>query len=235
LTVFKNLSPMEQIEALTGEALLYGLLGRLLYQEPDREWISSLFREGVFTESPFGSEQPAVVRGLKRTQEWGKLESGLLPETLFKDLQADYFALFVGISRVLASPWESVYFNSERLVFQKQTLEVRGWYRRFGLQVEKLNQEPDDHIGLQLAFLAQLTSLSLNALEAGNLEQVEALQSAKAEFLEEHLLRWEGQWYESVQQHARTDFFRGISDLLHGALRASAELLEISRPLEVDG
>lgn len=235
MTVFNDLSQTQQMEVMTGEVLIFGLLGRLLYREPDREWISSLIREGVFVESPFGSAQPAVQRGLQRAQSWGSLEDGLLPASLFKDLQADYFALFVGIGKVLAPPWESVYFSNERLVFQKQTLEVRGWYRRFGLQVEKLNQEPDDHIGLQLAFLAHLGTQVMEALEAGNMEQVEALQAAKSEFLQEHLLRWEGRWYEDVQKNARTGFWLGIADLLHGSLRASAELLDISRPLEVNG
>lgn len=233
LSKLNQLPPMEQAELLTGQTLLFGLLGRLLYQEPDREWISSLYQQEIFAESPFAPEQIDIQQGLADLQAWGAGLEGLLPEAQFKDLQADYVRLFIGISQVLAPPWESVYFSRERLVFQQQTLEVRGWYRRFGLEVEKLNREPDDHIGLQLSFLAHLASQALAALEADQIEPFDTLLKAQHDFLNEHLLKWEGDWYALVLEHAQTDFYRGVARLVHGALAHTASLLDISRPLEV--
>lgn len=233
MSELNQLPPVDQAEFLTGQALLFGLLGRLLYQEPDREWISSLYQQDVFTESPFASEQPDIQQGLADLQRWGGTFETQLPEAQFKDLQADYMRLFVGTTQVLAAPWESVHFSRERLVFQQQTLAVRGWYRRFGLEVEKLNQEPDDHIGLQLSFLAHLASQAMSALEAGQEEQLDTLLTAQHDFLTEHLFKWENTWYALVLEHAQTDFFRGVARLVHGALAYTASLMGLSRPLEV--
>ena len=38
--------------------------------------------------------------------------------------------------------------SREGLVFDVQTLQVRDFYRRFGLQSPLLNKEPDDHVAL---------------------------------------------------------------------------------------
>jgi TorA maturation chaperone TorD len=237
LSVYENveLEPFELLgEELAGEALLFGLLGKLLYQEPDRQWLAELVRDGVFEEAPFGMGQKDVQRGLSLLQDWGRLGNGSLPEPVFKDLQSDYFSLFVGAGKVLAPPWESVYFSEERLLFQEQTLAVRAWYRRFGLEIEKLHQEPDDHLGLELAFLAHLASLGLAELERQDSDGVEAILNAQRNFVQQHLLRWEGEWSGLVLEHARTDFYRGLARLTHGALRALAIQLELSVPLEID-
>ena len=52
------------------------------------------------------------------------------------------------------------------MIFQEQTLHVRQWYSRFGLQVVKLHKEPDDHIGLELEFVAHLANLALQAIRS---------------------------------------------------------------------
>lgn len=228
-----TLPQAEQIDLLTGESLLYGLLGRLLYQEPNHAWISSLYQENIFREAPFGMQQPHVRQGLAHLRDWGTLEDGLIPEPLFKDLESDYLRLFVGLGKVLAPPWESVHFSPERLVFQEETLQVRGWYRRYGLEVEKLHREPDDHIGLQLSFVAHLAAEASTAAEAADVDLLDELLQAQGDFLNGHLFRWESAWYELVLEHTRTDFYRGAAELTHGALRATAEMLEISRPLEI--
>ena len=47
---------------LTGEVLLFGLLGKILYQDLDKAWLETLIHEEVFAEVPFGAEQPVVCR-----------------------------------------------------------------------------------------------------------------------------------------------------------------------------
>ncbi|MBO2519906.1 MAG: molecular chaperone TorD, partial [Firmicutes bacterium] len=40
---------------------------------------------------------------------------------------------------------------------------MRNWYARYGLVAEKKGQEPDDHVGLELEFVAHLAGLALEA------------------------------------------------------------------------
>jgi TorA maturation chaperone TorD len=217
---------------LMGEALLFGLLGKVLYGEPDREWLQSLIVEDVFGEAPFGVEQPEIQKGLELLGRWSaQNRNGIFTEE-FEALKRDQLRLFIGLDRVLAPVWESVYFNENRLVFQQQTLQVREWFARFGLQIEKLNREPDDHIGLELSFVAHLSSRAVSLL-ADDPKSFNELMQAQRDFLSEHLLRWGPAWAQLVVQHAETDFYLGIAHLTHGALLAAAKSLQISMPKEV--
>jgi TorA maturation chaperone TorD len=138
--------------------------------------------------------------------------------------------LFVGVGQVLAAPWESVYFNDGRMVFQEQTLQVRDWFRRFGVETEKLHNEPDDHIGLELSFLAHLATLGLQAIEAKDDNKFEEIVEAQRRFMEEHPLKWVPRWCKLVEEKANTDFYRGLAKLVRGTLFSLAKILEIQLP-----
>ncbi len=115
--------------------------------------------------------------------------------------------------------------SDSRLMFQEKTLEVRNWYRRFGLQSEKLYSEPDDHIGLELAFLAHLAKLGVQAIDEEDQEQFVALLDAQRNFMSEHILRWAPRFCEKVIAGAKTDLYRGMALLIRGALFDLAELM----------
>ncbi len=213
--------PTDQTEHLTGEMLLVGLLGRLWYEFPDKAWYQSLLAEDVFAEAPFGGDQPDVAAGLAGLRAWqSQLGVNGLNGAAFDGLAADYTRLFMGPGKLLAPPWESVFFNDERLLFQEQTLQLRAWYARFGLAADRSGQEPDDHIGLELAFLAHLASLGLAALEAGDDERLAQTLTAQRAFLDAHLLKWAPAWCLQVQTNAKTAFYQAAAQLTSGALAA---------------
>jgi TorA maturation chaperone TorD len=118
-----------------------------------------------------------------------------------------------------------VHFSKERLTFQKETLQVRGWYRRFGLEAERLYNEPDDHIGLELEFLAHLARQGLAALEKNDQVALDQALEAQRGFFSEHLARWAPAWSAQVEKHARTEFYRGIAQMTRGALTHTAAIL----------
>jgi putative dimethyl sulfoxide reductase chaperone len=218
---------------MIGESLLFGLLGKVLYQELNKGWLEVLIGEDVFAEVPFGADQLQVRRGLELLSRWSDENRKGISEDEFKAIKQDHLHLFIGIDKVLAPVWESVYFSEKRLVFQEQTLQVREWFSRFGLQAERLNREPDDHIGLELIFIAHLASLALQAIDSDNKQSFDETLQAQRDFLFQHLLRWGPAWARLVKEHAETDFYRGLAHLTHGALLATAEHLQIELPREV--
>lgn len=224
---------MEWSSFLVGESLLCGLLGKILYEEPDQAWLETLIREDVFAETPLGADQAETQRGLELLQRWANENRNGISETKMKVLKQDHLYLFIGVDKVLAPLWESVYFSEKRLVFQEQTLQVREWYSRFQLQAERINREPDDHIGLELIFIAHLASRALQAIEENDEAAFNELLQAQRDFLSEHLLCWGPSWAKLVKQHAQTDFYRGIGHLVHGSLLALADGLKIAMPKEV--
>lgn len=125
---------------------------------------------------------------------------GAFPEYGPVDAEAveqDYLRLLVGLGTPLAPPWESVWASDARLLFQRQTLDVRYWYRSAGLQAAELHHEPDDHIGLELEFVGRL-------LERGD-------DDTAAAFVREHPLAWADRWLLAVEQNARTAFYPALA------------------------
>lgn len=231
----KNLatpSPLDRQETLTGEMLLLNMLGRIFYTYPtndERTWLQSLIDQDIFSEAPFAGDKNETKAGLKLLQNWAGQG---LSDKGFKSLQADYTRLFIGLGEGFAAPWESVYFSEERLVFQQQTLEVRNWYRRFGLEAEKINREPDDHIGLELLFLSHLAALGLQALNEQDQARFDECWAAQRDFTRQHLGAWALTCCELVEANARTDFYKGLATLTRGALSELSELLDV--PLTKD-
>lgn len=214
-------------QVLVGEILSLGLIGKSFYVYPARDWVKSLIDGDLFAEAPFASNQPDAVLGLQTLQNWCEKNRAGLPSTTFDSICADYTRLFIGPGVVIAPPWESVHFSEERLVFQQETLEVRDWYRRFGLQSEKMYQEPDDHIGLELEFVAHLARLGLAATEKNDTAAFEESIKAQRDFLTEHLFRWAPSWCDLVEKNAQTDFYRGMARLCKGVVSELATVLDV--------
>jgi TorA maturation chaperone TorD len=203
---------------LTGEVLVCGLLARLLYEEPQRDWVQSLANESVFDDIPFGTAQPDVTAGLRLLQQWSQAAQRGLSDEEHGSLRKDYTRLFLGPGKLLAAPWESAQVTEGRQLFQPQTLDVRQWYRRYGLESERMYTEPEDHIGLELAFLAHLAQRGLEACAQNDTTRLDETLAAQRDFLTAHPLQWVHRWSEQVETKAHTDFYRGIAQVTRGVL-----------------
>lgn len=220
-------------ETLTGEALSLTLLSKALFTVPDREWLDGLIAEQVFAEAPFGGEQAETQTGLALLRKWSEANRNGISEDHLSDLTQDYNHLFLGVDPPMpVPPYGSVYLSREKLVFQEETRKVREWYLRFNLLPEKVNQEPDDHIALELLFLSRLAQLSLAAMDTGVQAAADGYTQAQADFLEEQLLKWGFVWCRGMEEHAKTDHYRGLGYLVHGVLLSLAKLLELKPPKE---
>jgi TorA maturation chaperone TorD len=217
---------------LLAASVLFGVLGKTLYREPEREELNCLLAERIFVEVPFGGAQADSIRGVATLNSWTEANADGLSQDSIDAIHHDFFYLFAGVGRPLASPWESVYFNEGRLMFEKQTLEVRDWYRRFDVMIELKNREPDDHIGYQLSFIAHLAQRAFEAADAGDFADYERILRSLKDFLTEHLLRWAFVWSIRVQENARSRFYSGIALLVSGSLKTLAAELAINMARE---
>jgi putative dimethyl sulfoxide reductase chaperone len=213
-------------DILTAEALAFGFINRVFYEKPAQEFIQPLISEKLFDQWPLLTDDEFTASGLDILQAF----SGRWEEVHLADLKKDYQQLFIGPDHLPAPPWESVYLSIEGLVFEKETMAVRQFYARYGLQIDNLYKEPDDHFGLEMAFMAHLCTLGLQAISTGDVEALQSHLDAQRDFLQEHLLLWAPEFLNSVIAHARTDYYRGAAYLALGCLaEASAR-----RDLEVD-
>ena len=203
------------------QGLVYRFLSRSFYEPPSQEWLTTLAAERLFEEWPFTSDEEHTTEGVGLLR--GFCER--LTPAIREELVWDFTRLFVGPGKMLAPPWESVYRSKTELTFQEATLQVREAYDRFGLHAPALHREPDDHIALELAFLAHLSDLAGEAVANEDAAQLARCHAAQKDFMETHLLGWAPACLELVLAHADTDYYRGVAHLTLGALAETARLV----------
>lgn len=114
-----------------------------------------------------------------------------------------------------ATPTESPWIDPEGLERQEPMFEVRRWYQHYGLDVVDWRKRSDDHLVLELRFLAHLCR------EAPDRDML--LDAAR--FLDAHLLRWVPQFSARVASRCQTEFFAGLAILTDGYLDELRDLL----------
>lgn len=204
-------------DSLTGQVIICEFLRRALYEYPEPEWLKGLVGARLFAVIPFEDGNSLIESGFRRLDGWACTQGKSLQQ-LSAEVATDHVRLFIGPKKPLAPPWESVYRSREGLLFHEQTLQVRHWYHRFGVRLQHLHNEPDDHIGLEFGFLAQLTRLATQSLEAGDQSRFARVTAAQYEFANQHLNAWVRDWACDVHQHATTDFYKGVADVAVGTI-----------------
>ncbi|MDR2400529.1 MAG: molecular chaperone TorD family protein [Deferribacteraceae bacterium] len=179
----------------------FRVLGSLLYNEPSAEAIDMLIDEKVLSVLPYASDNERALKGQKELLEW--LESSPR-EDLTLEARTEYMRLLIGIGKSLAPPWGSTYLNDDRLLFTEETLKVRFFYEKYGMKLKEKYSEPDDHIGLELEFLAYL-------LERGERE-------AACTFAAQFLVPWISRWNADMQKHSKTGYYKGLGNMALGGI-----------------
>ena len=177
---------------------LYSLLSSLYREEPSteslrnlKEWCQSIRRGKNATEG-----------GVEKLQEF--FASTDIDEKLTGELAADYASLFLGIGKHPAHPYESVYTGKDGLVMGEATENVRSLYASENLQKTDICKEPDDHIAIELEFMAFLCHKSNCAMREGDLSEALRLFQVQNGFIEYHLGRWIPLFYDAVARGAET-------------------------------
>lgn len=147
------------------------------------------------------------------------LEAAVNEPAVSDELTEDFDALFVGPGRIHACPYESVYRSLEGLTFEAETMQVRRFYADHGLQAPAFNREPDDHIGLEVAFVGQLCLAALNAMEDDEPERAHQFVSSARLFVAQHLGIWGPDFCTRVIDNATTAFYASVGHLLLGLIK----------------
>ncbi|MGA4506968.1 TorD/DmsD family molecular chaperone [Propionibacteriaceae bacterium G1746] len=194
------------------------LANLLLRPEAGAAVVANLTHDDV-VHWPFAGTNAATAQGLDH------LGAAIAEPVAADVLEEDYRRLFVGPGTMLAPPWESVHRDPEGLMFQEETMNVRHAYAEFGLEAPALHKEPDDHLGLELAFVGELAVAALKASEDGDVVGQTMVLDGMRRFTAEHLLVWVPDWCEHVITGAQTQLYRATGWLLRGAVQAMGKVL----------
>lgn len=189
-------------------AVTLEVLAKLLTQVPSPEILKIIIDEQMLNYWPVPIEDEKGERGLELLQQFFQGEF----KELEPKLRRDFFSLFE-MSPPRCYIHESVWLGKDRLLYGKQTFDVRVWYVKYGLQAHSSDKGPDDHLGLELSFVAYLLSQYMSKKE----ERME-LHENICSFMDEHLMQWGPQCLEKIAEEAETSFYQGLALLIASTL-----------------
>lgn len=171
-------------------------------------------------------EHLAVLGSLQ--QAFSRLPSSIAEtaaDQALDEADRDYRRLFEGPEKPLCPPWESAFNSEDDLLFQRETLEVRAFYRRHGLAIDTPGREPEDHIAFEIAFCSHLIAQAKRAHETGNYASRDGALAELACFYREHIGTWGAAWSEQLAAKAESPFYREAAATLQEELKALESLL----------
>lgn len=209
-------SESDLMSFLASRAQLYHLLGRVYQTEVD----GPLFEQMKTMSFPCECCDAELAEGYRNLQHYLELSGS----DSLTALAADYARVFLGAGAGKGSsaayPYESVYTSPKRIMMQEARDQMSAIYAARGLgQDEKTTGLPEDHLALQLEFMAVLCHEAKNALAAQNQAAFAAGLRDQMDFLDRHLLNWIPMFCADVGRHAESAFYQGIGKITNGFVR----------------
>lgn len=200
------LSDKTALEILLSSRLyLYALLHKSFGGEPTKELLDVLCGDetkDVLEEYSDDGTMRKLLHFLASVKE------KRLGDPSFLDIVHDeYVRMFYGFDPDSAPLAESAYLSGNGGYFNEVTLSVRDFYRSEGMLPLKYPRVPDDHISLEMGFMAELADRALKLFRKGDLDAFKARIAHQREFLEQHPARWIPLFAEKARDGKTTQLY----------------------------
>jgi putative dimethyl sulfoxide reductase chaperone len=216
---------------------LYSFLSRCFLFEVDTEFLTMIEAVQPALELLASSQQGAPLK--KASEELATVSSktaateGEERKKLLTDLAVEYASLFLGTGkyagRAHVYPWESAYFTNPPKMYAEQFHQVVDAFKSVGYVKPMDCKEPEDHIALELDFMAHLCRLTLASIDNGKIDFALGYLKLQKEFLKDHLLRWAGKFSERLLQTSfkrEADFYHAIATMLESFLALDDQTID---------
>ena len=215
---------MKQVEVrkqlAKARAGLYRFLGGLYIMEVDAETLANMKQ----MQFPTDCENPELAEAYACM---AKSIADLKNEDL-EDVAADYAKTFLAAGEatgVAAFPYESIYPNKKHEIGGRPEQETLALYALHGWEPSKdMFRTMNDHIGLELEFMAVLCEEELLACQTDNADRVAMSNRDQNEFLCTHL-KWAGALCMDISKYAQTEFYQAVGKLTSVFLEQEKEML----------
>ncbi|MBR2834839.1 MAG: molecular chaperone TorD family protein [Coriobacteriales bacterium] len=207
-------------EDILAAQVSFEFVAALVHDEPTTDMLNTLREESALDEAPFGNENENVKRGLALMRGWLATN---IEEAADHELAGEWLDLLIGRGEPKAPCWESYYTEPDRRLYSQNSIDIKKAFREHGAQLQTSENEPVDHLGILLRFVAFLMAQEINALNTENHEQAEWYAKSQKEFLSTHVLPWLSSWFTNVQRSTKNDFYLGVSYLLFGIVQSYVE------------
>jgi TorA maturation chaperone TorD len=215
------------LDLLESRHSIYSFLARIY----EREVTVDFLKECSAKDSPL--QQMAGIEDLEEGElKKGFEELGSYVRTLANrdlaqaklELDVEYANLFLGMV-IKTHPSESAY-SSEHLIMGKLRDEVLFEYRKEGVDKIEKFKEPEDHIAIELQFMAYLCRKTTEAAQQQKWDLARTRLEAQKAFLNKHLLSWTPKLTKDILDESNVDFYRGAARITSGFLEIETDSLD---------
>ncbi len=150
--------------------------------------------------------------------------------TVLDTLGVEFTRLFSGIQEGMGPPppFESVW-REDRLIGES-TVAVLDAYSRSGFAEIHPEAGPQDHLGVELKFIALLALREAEAWRADSTAGGHERLNQQRDFIKQHLAAWAPRWTDTIIAQTREPLFAALAQLVAAGLdHAGLELAELSR------
>ncbi|NLG10822.1 MAG: molecular chaperone TorD family protein [Coriobacteriaceae bacterium] len=149
-------------------------------------------------------------------------------------VNVEFTRLFIGPGKPSAPPWESLYRERAVTLFGRPTEEMRELYRRKGLRIERPGKQLEDHLGLELLYLAHCIDEVIAEVSVGKspptdeLARIDYLREESIEqlaFIRKHPLWWIDRLFENATNAMSIGYYPPLIKLAWGVLLWDEALL----------
>jgi len=140
-------------------------------------------------------------------------------------LSVEYAGLFLGAGGKHVHPSESYYVTKGQLVMQQPRDEVLKLYRAMGVAKAGEFKEPEDHIALELQFMAHLCDKTNAALKRGSFGEARRYLIVQRNFLDEHLGKWIPELASDMLKSSKHEFYRALAKITRAYVDVDKELV----------
>ena len=173
---------------------------------------------------------------LKNGSELFSAASGALSKALnvdekqiISELNIAYTSLFL-LGPHSINYTESSFFSKAGLWKQKEWEDVKECYRLNCFVVQESFKEPEDHIAMELSFMAALSDLTATSIDEGDDDACTKCIETQKDFLKRHLLNWVPDFCDKIIERPATNdagrLYHASALLLKGYLTSDAAMLE---------
>lgn len=208
----------ELLNLMEVRQIVYTFLSEVLEVELSPSYVKTLWERTKGLQN-----LPAVLRANYDTKLADALKLLVKTTALFNrrneervaiELASEYAKLFLDVKRIPAYPSESVYRNSTHCQMQKEWDQVMIAYEKAGFKKdENFFIVPEDHIALELAFMAKLSEEAMDLLLAKDREGFKESLTQQEDFLQKHLGLWVEDLATNIIENAGTDFYVAIGNI----------------------
>lgn len=194
----------------TAYNLMLSFAGSFILYQPETDCVSDFVEKDLFKKLPVESDNPKFIRAaalLRKIDHDHPLD--------YEEIKNDHLELFGGMGPSLAPPYSSVYMSEDHIMNGPLTMEVQKLYHAYGWKSRFEGKIPDDHLGIQLQFI----NLLLNKYAELDDEVCrKEIRTDLVRFIDSYINPWINDWNKAVQEHAESDFYKGLALLITSGL-----------------